>query len=207
MASVAVVDQSMAAMLPAGSVSALGYANRIVSGIAALGANAISAATLPYFSKMVVSADWAGCRHTLKRYSVLILGVTVPFTLLVIIFSRPLIKLLYQHGAFSASDTDLVSWVQICYAIQIPFFILSMPFVRFISSVRRNDVLMYASSINLVLDIVLNLVLMRIWHVAGIALSTSIVCIVSFLTLSIWSVRFLAQERSSLPVVQAEASH
>jgi Na+-driven multidrug efflux pump len=83
-----------------------------------------------------------------------------------------------------------------------------MLFVRFITAVRRNDVLMYASAINLVLDVILNLVLMRVWHVAGIALSTSIVCIVSFLMLSIWSIRFLSQERlSSLPVVQPEASH
>jgi putative peptidoglycan lipid II flippase len=208
MGSTAVVDQSMAAMLPSGNVAALGYGNKIIGGILSVGALALSTATLPYFAQMVAAKDWAGCRHTLKRYSILIVGVTVPFTLLVIAFSQPLVKLLYQRGAFTAADTTLVSGVQICYAIQIPFFIWSMPFVRFISSVRRNDVLMYASVINLVLDVILNLLLMRVWHVAGIALSTSIVCIVSFLMLSIWSIRFLSQERlSSLPVVQPEASH
>lgn len=208
MGSTAVVDQSMAALLPSGSVAALGYGNRIIAGILSVGAMALSTATLPYFAQMVSARDWAGCRHTLKRYSMLIVAVTVPFTVLIIIFSRPLIKLLYQHGAFTAADTDLVSSVQICYAIQIPFFIWSMPFVRFISSVRRNDVLMYASVINLALDVILNLVLMRVWHVAGIALSTSIVYVVSFLITATWSIRFLTQERlSSMPVAQAEASH
>jgi len=117
MASVAVVDQSMAAMLPAGSVSALGYANRIVSGVAAMGATALSAATLPYFSKMAAAGDWAGCRHTLKRYVVLITGTTVPFTLLLIAFSRPLARLLYQRGAFTAADTELVSHIQAFFAL------------------------------------------------------------------------------------------
>jgi putative peptidoglycan lipid II flippase len=115
---------------------------------------------------------------------------------------------LFQRGAFTSADTELVSWVQACYAIQIPFYICAMLFVRFISSIRRNDVLMYVSAINLVLDVVLNLVLMRVWHVAGIALSTSIVYIVSFVMVSVWSVRYLFRERlASLPVAHAEATH
>lgn len=203
----AVVDQAMAAMLPAGSVAALGYANKIISGMVTLAALALSTATLPYFSRMVAAKDWAGCRHTLKRYSALIVGVTVPFTLLVIGFSRPIVRFLYQRGAFTAADTELVSWVQVCYAIQIPFYVWSMLFVRFITSIRRNDVLMYVSAVNLTLDIVLNLVLMRVWHVAGIALSTSIVYIVLLLMVSIWSVRFLAQKHMyPLPATEAETT-
>jgi putative peptidoglycan lipid II flippase len=115
---------------------------------------------------------------------------------------------LFQRGAFTAVDTELVSRVQICYAIQIPFYVCGMLFVRFISAIRRNDVLMYVSAINLFLDVVLNFALMRVWHVAGIALSTSIVYIVSFLMISVWSVRYLAQERlASVAVAQPEATH
>jgi len=202
-----IVDQAMAAALPAGSVAALGYANRIITGIVTLGAVTLSTATLPYFSRMVAARDWTGCRHTLKRYSALVVGATVPFMLLLITFSRPIIKVLYQRGAFTAADTELVSRVQIFYALQMPFYVWGMLFLRFISAVRRNDVLMYMAAINLALDIVLNLALMRVWHVAGIALSTSIVYAVSFLMASIWSFRFLARESTyPLPAVQAETT-
>lgn len=207
MGSTAVVDQSMAALLPSGSVAALGYGNKVIGGILSLGALSLSTATLPYFSRMAAAHDWAGCRHTLKRYSLLVIGVTVPFTLLLIAFSRPIVRALFQHGAFRAADTELVSGVQICYAIQLPFYIWNMLFVRFITSIRRNDVLMYVAAVNLALDVVLNLILMRVWHVAGIALSTSLVCIASFLMISTWSVRFLAREKeASLPVAPAEAA-
>ena len=209
MGSTSVVDQSMAAMLSSGNVAALGYANKLIAGITSIGAMALSTATLPYFSRMVAARDFAGCRHTLKRYSLLVVSTTVPFTLLLIAFSRPIVKALFQRGAFTAVDTDLVSWVQVCYAIQIPFYIWSMLFVRFISSIRRNDILMYVSAINLLLDVVLNLVLMRVWHVAGIALSTSIFYIVSWLMLSLWSLRYLSREANSsaLPVAPVEATH
>jgi|SRR6266853_578690 len=208
MASVAVVDQSMAAMLPAGSVSALGYANRIVNGIAALGATALSAATLPYFSKMAAAADWAGCRHTLKRYVVLIAGTTVPFTLLLIAFSRPIARLLYQRGAFTAADTELVSHIQSFFALQIPFLMLCTLLVRFLSAIRRNDLLMYGCAINLTVNITLNFALMKIWGVSGIALSTAVVYMVSFMFLSACTLTLLARGSSlESTTVQAQASH
>lgn len=193
MCSTTVIDQAMAAMLPSGSVAALSYANKIVALIVAVGATALTTAALPYFSHMVADADWAGCRHTLKRYTALVLATTVPLTLLLMAFSHPLIRLVFQRGAFSALDTDLVSRVQQYYFIQVPFYMCGMLFVRFLSSIRRNDVLMYGSAISLALDISLNLVLMRKMGIAGIALSTSLVYVVAFVILGTLSVRLLRQ--------------
>src|ERR1041385_5612644 len=193
MCSTTVIDQAMAAMLPSGSVSALSYANKIVGLILVIGSTALTTAALPYFSHMVAEGDLAGCRHTLKRYTALILITTVPLTLALIALSHPLIRLVFQRGAFNASDTDLVSRVQMCYFIQVPFYMCGMLFVRFLSSIRRNDVLMYGSAISLALDIALNLVLMRRIGIAGIALSTSLVYVVAFLILGTVSVKLLRQ--------------
>jgi putative peptidoglycan lipid II flippase len=193
MCSTTVIDQAMAAMLPSGSVAALSYANKIVALIVAIGATALSTAILPYFSHMAAEQDWAGCRHTLKRYTALTLVTTMPLTLALIALSHPLIRLIFQRGAFTPVDTDLVSHVQVFYFIQIPFYMCGMLFVRFLSSIRRNDVLMYGSAISLALDISLNLVLMRRMGIAGIALSTSLVYVVAFVILGALSVRLLRQ--------------
>jgi putative peptidoglycan lipid II flippase len=187
-----VVDQSMAAMLPAGSVSALNYGNKIITVILAIGSTGLSTAALPYFSKMAAEKDWSGCRYTLKKYSLLILMGTMPLTLALMVFSMPLVRLLFQRGAFGFADTQLVSRVQICYSLQIPFYIWNRLPVRFLSAVRRNDLLMYASGTSLILDIVLNLVFMKFWGVAGIALSTSCVYIFTFMFLTGWSIKLLA---------------
>jgi putative peptidoglycan lipid II flippase len=121
------------------------------------------------------------------------------------VFSKPLVRALFQRGAFTATDTDLVSQVQVCYLIQIPFYVAGLLFVQFLSSIRRNHVLMYGSALNLVLDVVLNLVLMKVWGIAGIALSTSIVYVVSFAFLSTCSLRALAhQRRFTGPVAQPQ---
>jgi len=72
------VDQSMAAMLPAGSVSALVYANRFVSVVLTLLAGAVSTAIVPHFSRMIAHRDWAGCRHTLRTWVGLTALVSIP---------------------------------------------------------------------------------------------------------------------------------
>jgi putative peptidoglycan lipid II flippase len=165
-----------------------------VAATVGIAASAFSTAALPYLSRMVAQNDWNACRHTLKRYLVGVAATTVPFALLLAAFSKPLVKLLFQRGAFTGADTAVVSWVQVCYSIQIPFYVGSVLFVRFLSSIRRNDVLMYISGINLVLDVVLNLVLMRRWGVAGLALSTSLVYVISFLCVAGSSAKLLARQ-------------
>jgi len=197
MGSTVVVDQAMAGMLPPGSVSALSYANKFVGLIIAVGAAALSTATAPYFSRMVANRQWNGCRHTIKKFSGLVFSAAVPITIFLVVFSRPIIRLLFERGTFTAVDTLLVSKVQVCYALQIPFYICGMLFVRFLSSMKRNEVLMYGSLVNTILNVSLNFLFIKFWGLPGIALSTSCVYLFSFSFLGISSMRLITRAQRS----------
>lgn len=186
------VDQSMAAMLPAGSVSALVYANRFVSVVLTLFAGAVSTAIVPYISRLITQCDWSGCRHTLRTWVRITALVSVPIAALLIAGAHPLIRIAFQRGAFATRDTNVVAPVLAMYAIQIPFFAISRVFYRFIVAMRRTDLILYCGIINLALDIVLNLVLMRRFGVAGIALATSLWTVSTFFFLGFWARRLLA---------------
>ena len=185
------VDQAMAAMLPAGSVSALVFANRFVSVVVALMAGAVSSAVAPYFSSMVAERDWEECRRTLRSWSRGMAAVSVPIAALLILGARPLVRLTLQHGAFGPKDTAIVTMVLAMYAIQIPFFAVSRVFYRFVVAMRRTDLVLYCGVMNLGLDVVLNLVLMRWFGVAGIALATSLWTIGTLAFLWYWATRLL----------------
>ncbi|MGH9562793.1 MAG: murein biosynthesis integral membrane protein MurJ [Bryobacteraceae bacterium] len=185
------VDQSMAAMLVAGSVSALVYANRFVSVVLTLLAGAISAAIVPYFSRMIAHRDWTGCRDTIRTWVRLTALVSTPIAILLIAGARPLVRLAYQHGRFGSHDTAIVASVLAMYAIQIPFYVVSRVYYRFIVAMRRTDLVLYCGMINLALDIVLNLVLMHWFGVAGIALATSLWTVSTFVFLRYWSGKLL----------------
>ena len=179
MSGMTAVDQAMAATLAPGSVAALNYGNRIVAMILSLMAG-LWIVVLTYFSKMAAEKDWTGIRHTLNTYSRLVFAVGIPLVLLLVLFSKPIVSILFERGAFSAQDTSLVSNIQIYYFLQIPFYVLVLLMMRLISSLKANRWLMLVSSINFILNVVLNYVLMHWMGVAGIALSTTIVYVISF---------------------------
>jgi putative peptidoglycan lipid II flippase len=187
------VDQSMAAMLPAGSVSALVYANRFVSVVLTLLAGAVSTAIVPYFSRMIAQRDWAGCRYTLRTWVQLTAIVSIPIAVLLIAGARPLVRVAYQHGHFGPHDTTVVAAVLAMYAVQIPFYVTSRVYYRFIVAMRRTDLILYGGILNLSLDIVLNFILMHWFGVAGIALATSLWTVGTFLYLWYWSRELLGR--------------
>jgi len=193
------VDQSMAAMLPAGSVSALVYANRFVSVVITLLAGAVSAAVTPYFSRMIAHEDWAGCKHTLGAWARLTALVSTPLAVALIPGAHLLIRIAFQHGAFGPEDTAVVTPVLIMYALQIPFFVCSRVYYRFLVAMRRTDLIFYCGLLNLALDIVLNLLLMRWLGVAGIALATSLWTVSTLIFLWYWT-------RKLLPITHSEAT-
>jgi putative peptidoglycan lipid II flippase len=188
------VDQGMAAMLPSGSVSTLVYANRFVSVVLNLLAGAIATAVTPYFSQMVARGDWKACRHTVNTYVRLTALISVPVALAMVFGSHWLVQATFQHGAVGPRDTAAVAPVQAMYAIQLPFFIVSRVFYRYLITIRKTTLIMYCGAINLVLDVVLNLVCMRWFGVAGIALATSLWTVSTFVFLGYWTYRLLPNE-------------
>ena len=185
------VDQGMAATLSPGSVSTLAYANRFVGVGLNLLAGSIATAVTPYFSRMVAEKNWEGCRHTINTYVLLTALLTVPLAVAMIAGSPVLIRLTFQHGAFGPADTAAVTPVQAMYAIQLPFYIVSRVFYRYLVAIRKTNLILYCGMINLVLDVALNLICMRWLGVAGIALATSLWTVSTFGFLCYWTYRLL----------------
>jgi putative peptidoglycan lipid II flippase len=167
------IDQAMAAMLEAGDVSALNYGYKVVALVLALSAG-LWTAFLPYFSKAVSQRAWVELSHALQRYSRLIFAAGVPLVVAIVVSAKLIVRLLFEHGAFTPEDTGVVASVLALYALQIPFYVFSMLVMRLISSFSMNRFLLWTAALGLVLNVLGNVVFMHWLGVAGIALSTSI---------------------------------
>ena len=178
-----IVDQSMAAMLLPGSVASLNYGYRVIASPMSIISTALTAAVIPYFSKMVACQDWTGLRRTLKIYIRLIFLTFVPLMGLMLVFSEPIVQLVFQRGSFTSEDTHLVAQIQACFALQIPFYIGNVLLLKIIIIMNQNKILMWATGLNLIINIILNYLFLQWIGIQGIALSTSAVYIFSFLFL------------------------
>jgi putative peptidoglycan lipid II flippase len=186
-----VVGQIMAASLGSGGVSILSYGNKIPMLLLGIGSMAASTAVLPYFSEMVAAGQWGEVRHTLRTYARLIAAVTIPLTVVLVAFSEPIVELLFQRGAFTDAHTREVAWVQSLALLQVTPFALGILAVRLLSSLKANHILMWSSAISLVLTIILNYLFMQPLGVAGIALATSLMYVVSMCFLYVMVFRLL----------------
>jgi len=173
------VDPAMAAMLGSGSVSALNYAYKLPALVLNIGLSSLSIAILPSFSRLSAKENWREMRRVLLSYTGLLALVTIPLTGLLIVLSNPLVSLFFQGGAFSAHDTELVARVQIMFCLEIPFYSVAILYVQAISSLKRNELIMWGTLISVSANVGLNILFMKMIGLPGIALSTSAVYAIS----------------------------
>ena len=180
----ALIDQSLAARLGSGSVAALSYGTRLLGVLVVIGPTAMGTAVLPHISAAAVLAEPATLRRTLRRYSFFVLALILPVTAAFIYFSEPIIRVLFQKGAFDAAATHLVSTVQQAALLQLPIAVLLALEIRLSSARKANRLLYRVAALSLLLTIGLDVLFMRWWGVVGIALAGFGTRLVSSLYLS-----------------------
>ncbi len=179
MGSTQLVDQAMAAWLGPGSVSMLNYGGRLVAVVLTFVALPISVVSLPRFSQYVAGQDWTSARRTIRRLGGATAAVAIPLTLILAAISGPIVDALFVRDALGSREGALIAEIQVYYLLQLPFYLLGLIGVRMLSALGRNSDIALIATINFFANIGLNLVFMRWLGVAGIALATSVVYMVS----------------------------
>lgn len=179
MSSSIVVDQSMAASLGSGNVSVLNYGNKIVALVLSMVALSLSTVLFPRFSRMISAGKWDELNRMIAGYTKLIFLASIPVVALLALTSEPLIRLLFERGAFTPATTAAVSRVQMYLALQIPFYVLGMLGARLLSALDGNQVMLRIGALNLIMNICGNYAFMHFFGVTGIAMSTSLVYVVA----------------------------
>lgn len=173
--SAAVVDQTMAAWLSAGSVAVLSYSDKLCAIVLAVTAGPASDVLFPHFAELAARRDWSGLRKRLFTSAGIIISVALPMTLFLCLFAPWIVSTLFERGAFGPEDTQRVAEVLRFAAFQIPFYILGTVAARVAVSLQAARFMLGISFGALVVNAALNWLLMRHLGVAGIALSTVLV--------------------------------
>jgi len=179
------VDQVMASALQPGSVAALNYANKLYEIPSQLFILSLSAAAFPFFSRQVAEEDFAGLKDSFTKSVRMAAFVLLPLSALMVALSYPLVKVLFQRGAFDEQATLMTSQALAFYAIGL--FPLAYAFLtaRVYNSLQAAKTLRNVAFMNLFLNAGLNLLFMQSWAHAGIALSTSVTYSISGLVLHV----------------------
>ena len=196
------IDQAMAAQLESGSVTVLSYADKVCGIILALTASAAAEALFPFFADVVARRNWLALKRQLLHTIGVILAVAVPLVALLVWQAPLVVRLLFERGSFVEGDTGRVAAVLRCAALQIPFYIASLLMSKVVIALQANWFTLATAVFSLAGNFVFNIVLMRYYGVAGIALSTAVVYALSTFILCAYLMRTVAR----LTVQDAERS-
>lgn len=172
------IDQFFAGQLIIGSIAALNYGNRIPAFGVTIVIMALGSVLLPHFSRLV-NKDLSTAYRYLFRILKIVLGVGLLVITIGIIFSDWIVQLWLERNEFTHQDTLKVSAIQKILLANVPFYLCTLIIVKFLTSINKNKFMAKISFLNLVINIVLNILLIKNYGVFGLALSTTFVLIIS----------------------------
>ena len=175
-----VVDTLFATFLPSGSVTALRLGSRV--GLLPLGVFgvAIASASLPVLSRRVARGDVAAAREILSHSTRMILFVMLPASAGLMLFCRPITRLLFVRGAFDAgASLDTTASVILFLSIGLFAYGGVKGAVQVFYSLKDTRTPVNVAAISLLVNVALNALLMRPLGAGGLAFASSISSIVN----------------------------
>jgi putative peptidoglycan lipid II flippase len=162
-----------------GAVSWLNYAFRLMYLPIGLFGVSIATAATPAMSRLAHDQDYPRMRATIAHAIGLMLMLNVPATLGLIALAVPIIALIFEHGNFTAADTAATASALRWYAIGL----VGYSVVRIVSptfyALGKSRIPVTVSVVSVLLNVALNLALVRTMGYRGLAFGTSIAALVN----------------------------
>jgi len=177
------VDTRFASILKSGSVAALHYAIPIYYMPMSLFAITVSTVLFPRFSRHTALNDMEGLKKSYSFGLRTVFLIMVPASVGLVVLANPIVRLLFERGAFDMNAVSATSFALIFYALGLPstgaLHLTNRAFYSLEDTLTPTIITTIAIIVNYFGDWILSGPLLH----GGIALSTSIVMTFNFCSL------------------------
>ena len=165
------INTQIASHLPTGSVSWLTYADRLMEFPTAMLGVALGVVLMPQLASARASGD-------MQRYSAfldwglrIVVVLSVPSAIGLLLFAKPLVAVLYHYGAFTADDVQQTTLALMGYAAGLLGLVAIKVLAPGYYASQDIKTPVRIAVVILVLTQLMNMVLVPLFHVAGLSLS------------------------------------
>jgi putative peptidoglycan lipid II flippase len=136
---------------------------------------AIATVLFPQLSRLAARRDLAGLRATIGNGLRLIFLMLLPAAAATAVLAVPMIRLVYERGAFTASDTELVATALFWFSFSLPFSGVNLLLTRSFFSLQKPWTVTYLSVANLVVNVGVSILLVVLGAgIGGVVAGTAI---------------------------------
>ena len=179
------VDKTLASTLVEGSIASLNYANKLNEFVMGLFIVSITSVIYPMLSKLSAGNNKEKFTESIVKSVNFVILLLIPISVGAMVLCTPIVKLLFERGAFDASATKMTASALFFYAIGIIGFGLRDILSRVFYSIQDTKTPMINGAIAMILNIILNIILVKYMKHSGLALATSISSIICIILLFI----------------------
>lgn len=166
------LNSIVAVLIGPGSPSYLYYAERLIYLPLGIFATALGTILLPTFSGHITQGRTDLIRDTLNHSLRQLMFIMLPVAVGMFVLAKPIVRLVYERGAFSAFSTDMTTLAVQCYAPGLVVFSLLKVLIPVFYAHQDMKTPMKIGLACTALNVALMLILMWPMKHAGIALAT-----------------------------------
>ena len=176
-----IVDKTMASSLTEGSIASLSYAAVTSTIFLEVFVVSITTVIFPVITKAAANNDMKKLRVVVIKGFKIILLITIPASVGMIVLANPIIRVIFERGAFDNNATEMTVSAFALYSIALVFFSLKRLAQKVYYSVNDTKTPMINSLLEVFVNIGLNLILVRYLGHRGLAFSTSLAVMITSL--------------------------
>lgn len=177
------VDRAMATTLGPGSAAVINYAYHLALVVGQLSGLAVATAIFPGLSEQIARGDTAGVRASLSQALRFVWITALPATAGLIVLRTPVVKVLFERGAFDPAATAAVSAPLIWYAVSVLADSVCLVLWRVIYARRSAWIVVGINGLQTGVRLLGNLVFISRFGPTGLALSATVGLLVQMLVL------------------------
>ena len=168
------VNTLLASLLPAGAISFLYYADRVMEFPLGIFGIALASASLPAMSRQAAAGDTRGVAGTLNFALRLAVYVCAPATVGLLVLRTPITRILFERGRFTAADTAATADALTGYAVGLVAFATARIAAQAFYAVGAPGTAVRLGMVAVAANVVAALALMQPLGHAGLAYAASV---------------------------------
>lgn len=173
------VDRTLASTLVEGSISSLKYAAVMKTAVNGLLITSMVTVIYPSFSEWIVKGDGEKLKKMFTYAVSMITILVIPITVGIMTLNREIVDVVYARGAFDPQAAAMTSSALFYYALGMAGSGMGLFINKVYYAYHDSRTTMMTGIGAVILNIVLNLILVRYMAHKGLALATSIVALVN----------------------------
>lgn len=181
----ALIDRSLGSTLVEGSVSALNYANRVFGVVTSVFVVSLITAVFPQLSRQNAQHNMRSIKRTTRTGMGMVTLIVLPMSAALIFFAEPIIRILFERGAFGADAVRLTAESLTFYSIGLIFYSYRDVLSNVFYSMQDTKIPTFNSILAVLLNIGLNYALIGPLAHKGLALATSLSSVITVIMLMI----------------------